>query len=188
MLEEEPLREGVFHLVGVAHHVGGVEAGDGREVIDPGNEAILQLRLDGVAQVAAEEPFQGGRLEIPNQRRRPQLEAGLQIGAIDARRFPARVWCCWESGSGCNRSLAPLLPAAASSRRGGGAARGEGKDQSARRLLFVARLTAAQSGCGTIHAPTQPASRGATARWCRNQDWARAGCESAVCRRCCPPG
>ncbi len=62
MFEEEPLRERVFHLIRIADHVCGVEAGNGSEVVHPGNEAILDLRFDGVPQVAAEEPFQGWAL------------------------------------------------------------------------------------------------------------------------------
>jgi hypothetical protein len=54
MLEEEPLCQRVLHLVGVAHDIGGVETGDGREVIHPGYEAILYLRLYGVAEIAIE--------------------------------------------------------------------------------------------------------------------------------------
>jgi hypothetical protein len=83
MLEEEPLGERVFHLVRIADYVGGVEAGDGSEVVNPGNVTILDLRFDRVSQVAAEEPFNGGRLEVANQRRRPELEAGLQVRAVD---------------------------------------------------------------------------------------------------------
>src|SRR3981189_3585435 len=84
MLEEEPLGERVFHLIRIAYYVGGVEARNGSEAIDPGNIAILDLRLDGVSQVAAEEPFHRRRLEVANQRRRPELEAGLQVRAVHA--------------------------------------------------------------------------------------------------------
>jgi hypothetical protein len=108
-----------------------VEARNGREVIDSGHVAILHIRLNGVAQIAAEEPFQRGRLEIPNQRRRPQLKAGLQIGSIDRGVCPAAASCCWESGSGCRRSRERPLPAAGSSHPGAEAARGGGRDRSA---------------------------------------------------------
>src|SRR3984957_13780224 len=83
MLEEEPLGERVFHLIRVAHYVGGVEPGNGSEGIHPGNIAILDLRLDGVSPVAAEEPFKGGRCEITNQRRWAELKAGFQVRAVD---------------------------------------------------------------------------------------------------------
>src|SRR5271156_1615812 len=84
VFEKEPLGERVFHLVRIADYVRGVEAGDRSEVVYPGHETILDLRLDRVSQVAAEEPFKGGRFEIADQRRRAELKAGLQVRAIDA--------------------------------------------------------------------------------------------------------
>ena len=42
MFEEKPLRHRVFHFIRIALDIGRVEARNGREVIDPGNEAILK--------------------------------------------------------------------------------------------------------------------------------------------------
>ena len=155
MLEEEPLGERVFHLVRIAYYVGGVEAGDGPEVVNPGNVTILNLRLDRVPQVAAEEPFKGRRLEIANQRRRPELKAGLQVRAVDTA-IPRQG----RSGAGnlalrviglTSTYLRPQRPAIQV--QGQLKVRIEVKAADVSRL--VARLTAAQSGCGTIHAPAQ---------------------------------
>ena len=63
MFEEESLCEGVLQLAGVALDIDGVEARNGREIIDPAHKAIVQLRLNGVAQVAAEKALQRGRLK-----------------------------------------------------------------------------------------------------------------------------
>src|SRR5580658_1586094 len=96
VLEEESLRDGVLQLVGVALYIDGVEAGNGREIIDPADKAITQLRLNGVAYVGAEEALKRGHFEIPDQHRRPQFEAGLQVGAIDG---PVSLHGCRAAGN-----------------------------------------------------------------------------------------
>ena len=82
-LEEKSLRQPILHFIGVAVDVGSVEARNLVEVADPGDIAIIDFRLQGVAEGDSEMIRQVGAVEVALQHRRQNLQVGFDSGAID---------------------------------------------------------------------------------------------------------
>src|SRR5208282_3652756 len=68
-------------------HVNLVEPQDGIEVVDAGNVKVMDFRLDGVADIAAQQLFQPGRGEIALQHWGPHIYSGFKVRPIETAGF-----------------------------------------------------------------------------------------------------
>src|SRR5271170_1397654 len=82
MVQEQTLGEEIVKFAGVAGHVYAVEFEDGIEVVDATNKAVLDLGLDRVPQVAAEQVLEPGSSEVAHKGGRAKVYACLSIFAV----------------------------------------------------------------------------------------------------------
>ena len=85
MPHKQPLRQTVLELIGIAGNVNLVETQHRVEVVDPGHILVMDVGLDSVPHIAAQQLLQPRRGEIALHGGRANVNPRLEIRTIEAR-------------------------------------------------------------------------------------------------------